>query len=504
MAGQAFGVVGLEVMGRNVAQNIERNGFPVAVFNRTWAKTEDFLNGPAKGKKFTGAKTIEEFVQQIDRPRRILLMVKAGYATDATIASLKPLLEPGDILIDGGNSLYSDTERRIKELEGTGIKFFGMGVSGGEEGALWGPSIMPGGDKEAYKILEPVLTKIAAKAPSDGAPCVTYCGANSAGHFVKMVHNGIEYGDMQLIAEAYDILKNVGGLNNQQLQDVFNDWNTSELKSFLIDITCKVINFPDPDGTGKPLAELIVDKVGMKGTGTWTIKAALDMQVPVPTMAAAVDAREISMLKAQREAAEKVLPGAGAAKWAGDAKALVADVKNALYCSKICSYAQGMAMLSAANLPAPDTNKGQELGGGKFGHAYGTDLAKVAMIWRAGCIIRADFLEDISQAFKANPNLSNLLLADKFKNAVVEKQAAWRRVVGLGVQQGIATPAFSASLAYYDAYRRGRLPGNLIQAQRDFFGGHTYVRTDKPGVWHMEWKEGGSQILQEEGKARTK
>ncbi len=504
MAGQAFGVVGLEVMGRNVAQNIERNGFPVAVFNRTYAKTEDFMAGPAKGKNFKAGKTIEEFVQLLERPRRILLMVKAGWATDATIQSIKPFLDPGDILIDGGNSLYTDTDRRAKELEQSQIKFFGMGVSGGEEGALWGPSIMPGGDLEAYKHLEPVLVKIAAKAPSDGAPCVTYCGAGSAGHFVKMAHNGIEYGDMQLIAEAYDILKNVGGLNNQQLQAVFEEWNAGELKSFLIEITTKVINFPDPDGTGTPLVELIEDRVGMKGTGTWTIKAALDMTVPVPTIAAAVDARAISMIKPQREAASKVLPGPAPAKWSGDVKALIEDVRHALYCSKICSYAQGMAMLAAANLPKPNVDKGQELGGGKFGHAYGINLAEIAQIWRAGCIIRADFLDDITKAFRANPTLPTLLLADKFRDAIAKNQAAWRRVVSLGVAQGIATPAFSASLAYYDSYRRARLPGNLIQAQRDYFGGHTYVRTDKPGVWHQEWQPGGQQVLQEEGKARTK
>jgi 6-phosphogluconate dehydrogenase len=319
-----------------------------------------------------------------------------------------------------------------------------------------------------------------------------------------MVHNGIEYGDMQLIAEAYDILKHVGGLNNQQLHDVFAEWNRGELASFLIEITEKVINFPDPDGSGKPLVELILDKVGMKGTGTWTIEGALDMQVPVPTMAAAVDGREISMQKEQRLAAEKVLPGPDAPKWTGDVKALVEDVKHALFCSKICSYAQGMAMLAAANLPKPDTNKGQELGGGKFGHGYGINLANIAEIWRAGCIIRADFLDDITKEYRANPNLANLLLADKFRDMIVKNQGAWRRVVALGVAQGIATPAFSASLAYYDAYRRGRLPGNLIQAQRDYFGGHTYVRTDKPGVWHMEWQPGGRQVLQEEGKARTK
>jgi 6-phosphogluconate dehydrogenase len=503
MSGQAFGVIGLEVMGRNVAQNIERNGFPVAVFNRTTEKTKDFMNGPGKGKKFVGAEDLKGFVAALERPRKILLLVKAGGPTDSTIDSIKGLLEPGDILIDGGNALFTDTERREAALKPTGIKFFGMGVSGGEEGALWGPSLMPGGDKESYKHLEPILTKISAKAPSDGAPCVTYCGERGAGHFVKMTHNGIEYGDMQLIAEAYDLMKNVAGLNNEQMLKIFEEWNASELKSFLIEITTKVINFPDPCGTGKPLSEMIEDKVGMKGTGTWTIQAALNLQVPVPTMAAAVDAREISMLKDQRVAAEKVLPAPKASKFTGDVKAFVNDVKWALYCSKICSYAQGMAMLAAANKPAPPA--GKEVGGGVYGYDYKMHLADLAQIWRAGCIIRADFLDDITKAFRADPNLANLLLADKFKNAVVTGQDAWRRVVSTGIAHGIATPAFSASLAYYDAYRRGRLPGNLIQAQRDYFGGHTYVRTDKPGkVWHMEWKPGGTETLQQEGKARTK
>ena len=296
MAGQAFGVIGLEVMGRNIAMNIERNGFPIAVYNRTYSKTEHFINETAKGRNAKGAKTVAEFAQLLERPRRILIMVKAGAPVDAVINELKPVLQPGDIVIDGGNSLFTDTERRVAELKPTGIRFFGMGVSGGEEGALWGPSLMPGGDFESYQHLKPVLEKIAAKAPSDGVPCVTYCGDGGAGHFVKMVHNGIEYGDMQLIAEAYDLLKNVGGLNNAQLQDVFAQWNTTELQSFLIEITQKVINFPDPQNPSRPLVEQIRDVVGMKGTGTWTIKAALDLLVPIPTIAAAVDCREISML----------------------------------------------------------------------------------------------------------------------------------------------------------------------------------------------------------------
>jgi 6-phosphogluconate dehydrogenase len=499
MSGQAFGVIGLEVMGRNVAQNVERNGFPVAVYNRTWEKTQDFLNGPAKGKNFKAGKSEQEFVALLEKPRRILVLVKAGKPVDLVVDALKPFLEPGDIVIDGGNSLFTDTERRYTTLAPTGIRFFGMGVSGGEEGALWGPSLMPGGDKEAYKHLEPILTKIAAKA-YDGAPCVTYCGAGGAGHFVKMTHNGIEYGDMQLIAEAYDLLKNVAGLNNSQLKGIFEEWNQkgSDLRSFLIEITSKVIDFTDPDGSGKPLVELIQDKVGMKGTGTWTIQAALNLTVAVPTMAAAVDGREISMLQSERVAAEKQLPGPKASKWSGDVKAFVNDVKAALYCSKICSYAQGMAMLAAANRPKnPD---------GSGGYDYGMHLDKLAAIWRAGCIIRADFLDDITKAFEADPKLPNLLMATKFKDQIIKQQDSWRRVVGTGVQQGIATPAFSASLAYYDAYRRSRLPGNLIQAQRDFFGGHTYMRTDKTpaGPYHMEWQPGGKETLVVEGKSRTK
>jgi 6-phosphogluconate dehydrogenase len=477
MPGQAFGVIGLEVMGRNIALNIERNGFPIAVYNRTYAKTEHFINELAKGKKAKGFQTIKDFVAGLERPRRILIMVKAGKPVDAVIDELKPFLEPGDIVMDGGNSLFTDTERRVAYLKPTGIKFFGMGVSGGEEGALWGPAIMPGGDRESYQHVKPILDKIAAKAPSDGVPCVTYCGDGGAGHFVKMVHNGIEYGDMELIAEAYDLLKNVGGLNNAQLHDVFSDWNKGELQSFLIEITEKVINFPDPQNPRQALVEQIRDVVGMKGTGTWTIQNALNLLVPVPTMAAAVDGREISMIKDQRVAASKMLSGPSPKPVQGDVKQFIKDVKDALYCSKICSYAQGMAMLSAANQPRD-----------KGGFDFHINIPDIPMIWRAGCIIRAVFLEEITKAFKQNPNLANLLIDSKFKDMISSRQDAWRRVVALGIANGIGLPAFSGSLAYYDSYRRARLPGNLIQAQRDYFGAHTYERTEKPGEFiHTEW-----------------
>ena len=476
MAGQAFGVIGLEVMGRNIALNIERNGFPIAVYNRTYSKTEHFIKELAKGKNAKGFETVKAFVAGLEKPRRILIMVKAGKPVDAVIDELKPFLEPGDIVIDGGNSLFTDTERRVAQLKPTGIRFFGMGVSGGEEGALWGPSLMPGGDREAYNHLKPVLEKVAAKAPSDGVPCVTYCGDGGAGHFVKMIHNGIEYGDMQLIAEAYDLLKNIGGLNNAQLHDVFGQWNKSELQSFLIEITQKVINFPDPKGGG-PLVEHIRDVVGMKGTGTWTIKAALDLLVPIPTIAAAVDSREISGLKTERVAASKLLAGPSPKAAGGDLKQFISDVKDALYCSKICSYAQGMALLAAAN-------KTKEQGG----YDFHMTLPDLPMIWRAGCIIRAVFLEEITKAFKSDPNLANLLIDSKFREMIASRQDAWRRVVSQGIANGIGLPAFSSSLAYYDSYRRARLPGNLIQAQRDFFGAHTYERDDAPGAFiHTEW-----------------
>jgi 6-phosphogluconate dehydrogenase len=464
-----MGVIGLDVMGRNLALNIERNGFPIAVFNRTTAKTDDFINRLAKGKQARGAKTIQEFVGLLERPRRILLMVKAGGPVDAVIEELKPFLQPEDIVIDGGNSLFTDTEKRVAALESSGIRFFGMGVSGGEEGALWGPSIMPGGYMDSYRHLEPILQKIAAKTPDDG-PCVTYCGTKGAGHFVKMVHNGIEYGDMQLIAEAYDLMKNVAGLNNSQLKDVFTEWNAGELKSFLIEITSQVINFADPDGTGKSLIDLILDKAGQKGTGKWTTQTALDMGVPIPTITAAVDARGLSALKSERVAASKILSGPRPTT-PKDVKSFIADVRAALYCSKICSYAQGMAMLVAANRE----------------FQYGIRLDEIARIWKAGCIIRAVFLDEIKKTFKEEPALANLMLAGRFREAITSRQDAWRRVVTTAINGGIAAPAFSASLAYYDTYRRERTPANLIQAQRDFFGAHTYERTDKPGSFHTEW-----------------
>ena len=495
MAGQAFGVVGLEVMGRNIALNIERNGFPIAVYNRTHSKAEEFINTEAKGKNAKASPPTKDpkeqakhFVGLLEKPRRILMMVKAGFATDSTIETLKPFLEPGDILIDGGNALYNDTERREQELRPTGIKFFGMGVSGGEEGALWGPSLMPGGDRESYERLRPVLEKISAKAPSDGKPCVTYCGRGGAGHFVKMVHNGIEYGDMQLIAEAYDLLKNVGGLSNKQMREVFEEWNNSELQSFLIEVTTKVIDFADPAGSGQPLVEQIRDVVGMKGTGTWTIKAGLDVLVALPTMAAAVDMRELSGLKDERVKAAKELKGPSPRRHEGDVKQFVKDVKDALYCSKICSYAQGMALLAAANKPNAKqlADKGDKAS--VPGFDFQMNLPELPMIWRAGCIIRAVFLEEITKAFQENPRLPNLLLDNRFKQMINQRQDAWRRIVKVGVDNGIGLTAFSASLAYYDSYRRERLPGNLIQAQRDYFGAHTYERNDAPGKFvHTQW-----------------
>jgi 6-phosphogluconate dehydrogenase len=366
---QQFGIIGLEVMGRNIALNIERNGFPIAVYNRTTSKTDDFVNRLAKGKNVVGAKTPQEFCAALAKPRRILIMVKAGKPVDMVIEELKPFLEPGDIVIDGGNSHFTDTERRAQTLGPTGIRFFGMGVSGGEEGALWGPSLMPGGDEESYKHLEPILKKIAAKTDDDG-PCVTYVGDRGAGHFVKMVHNGIEYGDMQLIAEAYDLMKNVAGLNNRQLKEVFNTWNQGELKSFLIEITAQVIDFPDPDNGSRSLVDMILDKAGQKGTGKWTTQSALDLGVPIPTITAAVDARGISALKTERLNAAKVLSGPTPTVLKGKVQEFIDDVRDALYCSKICSYAQGMALLAVANKE----------------FSYHIHLDEIARIWKAGCI----------------------------------------------------------------------------------------------------------------------
>ncbi len=477
MTQPSFGLIGLAVMGENLALNVERNGFPVAVYNRTAAVTQKFMEERAKGKNFTATYTIEEFVKALERPRKILIMVKAGAPVDAVITQLKPFLEPGDMIIDGGNSYYPDTERRTQELEASGLGFVGMGVSGGEEGALNGPSLMPGGTQQAYAELQPILTKIAAQV--DDGPCVTYIGPGGAGHYVKMVHNGIEYGDMQLIAEAYDLLKNTLGLDHNQLHEVFAEWNTTEeLNSFLIEITADIFRFIDPD-TNLPLVDVIQDAAGQKGTGRWTVQSALELAIPIPTMIAAVNARIMSFYKTERVAASQELTGPSG-KYEGDTKEFINKIRDALYCSKICSYAQGMALLSKAS---KDLN-------------YNLSLSEIARIWKGGCIIRAGFLDKIKTAYIENPDSPNLLLTPEFKQSILDRQDAWREVLSVSNKLGIPVPAFSASLDYFDSYRRARLPQNLTQAQRDYFGAHTYERTDKPGVFHTEWTQVDKESLQ--------
>ena len=471
MTKRTFGVIGLAVMGENLALNVESRGFPIAVYNRTASKTKEFMETRAVGKDVKAAYSLEEFVQILERPRKILVMVKAGPPVDAVIEQLKPLLEEGDMIIDGGNSLYEDTERRTRDLESTTkLGFVGMGVSGGEEGALHGPSLMPGGTEFAYRELEPILTKIAAQV--DDGPCVTYVGAGGAGHYVKMVHNGIEYGDMQLIAEAYDVLKNGLGLSNQQLQETFAEWNrTDELNSYLIEITADIFKCVDPE-TGHHLVDLILDSAGQKGTGRWTVLSSLELGVSIPTIYAAVNARVMSAYKDERVAAAKELPGPGET-YLGDAALFVDKVRDALYCSKMCSYAQGMALIAKAS---------QEFN-------YNISLPESARIWKGGCIIRASFLDKIRKAFAENPGLPNLLLAPEFKQSILDRQEAWREVLVLANKLGIPVPAFSSSLDYFDSYRRANLPQNLTQAQRDYFGAHTYERTDKPRgeFFHTEW-----------------
>ncbi|MEI3598941.1 MULTISPECIES: NADP-dependent phosphogluconate dehydrogenase [unclassified Oceanobacillus] len=465
---QQFGVIGLAVMGKNLAMNIESRGYSVAVYNRTYARTEEFLANEAKGKNFVGAETIEEFVNSLEKPRKIMLMVQAGPATDATIESLQPYLEEGDILIDGGNTLYEDTMRRNKMLDETGIHFIGTGVSGGEEGALKGPSLMPGGQKEAYELVAPIFEAISAKV--EGDPCVTYIGPNGAGHFVKMVHNGIEYGDMQLIGEAYFILKHVLGMEADELSEVFAEWNKGELDSYLIEITADIFKKKD-DETGKALVEVIMDKAGQKGTGKWTSKNALDLGVPLPLITESVFARFISSLKDERIAASKVLSGPSPSQFDGDRKELIEKVRKALYMSKIVSYAQGFAQMRAAS----EENN------------WDLQYGDIAMIWRGGCIIRADFLQKIKDAYDNNANLANLMLDPYFKEIVEGYQDALREVVALAIKHGIAVPTFSSAIAYYDSYRAEDLPANLIQAQRDYFGAHTYERKDKEGTFHTNW-----------------
>ena len=470
MAKSQIGLVGLAVMGENLALNIERNGFPITVYNRTWERTDALVHGRAKERKFTPAKTVQELVASLERPRRIILMVKAGAPVDDMIGQLQPLLEPGDIVIDGGNSHFADTRRRCEALKAKRLQFIGSGVSGGEEGALWGPSLMPGGPKEAYEQIRPVWEKIAAKV--DDGPCVTYIGPDGAGHFVKMVHNGIEYGDMQLIAESYDVLKNALGLEPPRLAEIFDEWNKGLLSSFLIEITAKVLRKKDAE-TGNWLVDLILDKAGQKGTGKWMSQIALDLGVAIPTVNAAVEARILSAFKDDRVKASKVLPGPKRDPYKGDPQALVDAVRDALYASKICSYAQGLVMMKIAS----DEYK------------WNLELGEIARIWKGGCIIRAQFLDLIKNAFLKNPNLGNLLLDDHFKAWVTEAQPRWRHVVQTAQSMGIPVLAMSASLAYYDSVRAERLPLNLTQAQRDYFGAHTYERLDKPGQgpFHTEW-----------------
>lgn len=468
MAKQQIGVIGLAVMGKNLALNIESRGYSVAVFNRSPEKTEAFLNEEAKGKNFVGSTTIEKFVQSLEKPRKIMLMVKAGPATDATIESLKPHLEKGDILIDGGNTLFEDTIRRNKSLSESGIHFIGTGVSGGEEGALKGPSIMPGGQKEAYDLVAPIFEAIAAKVDDDS--CTTYIGPDGAGHYVKMVHNGIEYGDMQLISEAYFILKHVLGLDAQELHEVFTEWNKGELDSYLIEITADIFTKNDEE-TGKPMVDVILDKAGQKGTGKWTSKNALDLGVPLPLITESVFARYISSLKEERVHASGVISGPTPKAYDGDKKELIEAIRKALYMSKICSYAQGFAQMRAQS---------EENG-------WDLNYGDIAMIWRGGCIIRAHFLQKIKDAYDRDPELKNLLLDPYFKEIVEGYQSALREVVAVAIKNGIAVPTLSSAVAYFDSYRSEDLPANLIQAQRDYFGAHTFERKDKEGVFHHSW-----------------
>lgn len=469
MSKQQIGVAGLAVMGKNLAMNMESKGFAVALYNRSPEKTKELL-AEAEGKNFVGTFSIEEFVQSLETPRKIMMMVKAGGPTDALIEQLVPHLEEGDILIDGGNAFFPDTERRYRELQAKGIRFIGAGVSGGEEGALKGPAIMPGGQKDAYELVEPILTAISAKV--NGDPCSTYIGEGGSGHYVKMVHNGIEYGDMQLIGEAYHLLKDVLGLGTEELHDIFTEWNRGELDSYLIEITADIFSKKDPD-TGKPMVDVILDAAGQKGTGKWTSQSSLDLGVPLSIVTESVFARFLSAMKEERVEASKILKGPHTAPYEGDEREFVEAVRKALYASKICSYAQGFAQLRAAS---------EEFN-------WNLNFGSIAMIFRGGCIIRARFLENIKQAYDKNPDLKNLLLDDYFGWVVTNYQDAWRNVVSVAMQRGIPVPAFASALAYYDSYRTERLPANLLQAQRDYFGAHTFQRVDKEGTFHFQWIE---------------
>jgi 6-phosphogluconate dehydrogenase len=477
-----FGLIGLAVMGENLALNVESRGFRVAVFNRTTEKVDELMAGRAKGKNFVGCHSIVEFVKNLKRPRIVMMLVKAGPAVDDLIEQLLPYMEPGDILVDGGNTHFVDTERRTKYIESKGLLFVGSGVSGGEEGALKGPSLMPGGSKAAWETIKPIFQSIAAKVgPKNDIPCCEWVGPRGAGHYVKMVHNGIEYGDMQLICEAYFLLKEAAGLTNDELYDVFADWNHGELQSYLIEITRDIFSVRDDAGGKGFLVDEILDVAGAKGTGKWMSQLALDLGVPSTLVTTAVYARCLAAMKEARVRASKVLPKPnpshlpafdGAVKaLVGDRKKFVEAVRQALYASKICSYAQGFVQLQEASKE----------------HQWDLNYGDCALLWRGGCIIRAQFLDRIKEAFDAQPNLENLLLYPYFTQAIAKAQDSWREVILAATHLGLPVPAFSTALAYYDSFRLARLPSNLLQAQRDYFGAHTYQRLDREGVFHSEW-----------------
>jgi 6-phosphogluconate dehydrogenase len=465
-----IGLIGLAVMGENLVLNMESRGYTVAVFNRTRARVDEFVAGRAKGKRIIGCHSVQELAAALKRPRKVMIMVKAGPAVDQVIEEVAPLLERGDIIIDGGNTHYPDTTRRTRDLKARGLLFIGTGVSGGEEGALRGPSIMPGGDPAAWPHVKPIFQAIAARAP-DGSPCCDWVGPEGAGHYVKMVHNGIEYGDMELICEAYDLLRRLAGLDADGLRDVFARWNTGTLDSYLIEITRDIFGYRDPE-TGRPLVDLILDAAGQKGTGKWTVGSATDLGIPLTLITEAVFARCLSAQKEERVAAAERLPGPEP-RFTGDREAFIRDVEMALYASKIISYAQGFALMNAM---------AKESG-------WAINNGAVALMWRGGCIIRSVFLGKIKEAFDRNPGLSNLLVDPYFAAELERAQAGWRRALGAGIANGIPLPAMSAALSYFDGYRCARLPANLLQAQRDYFGAHTYERVDRPRgqFFHSNW-----------------
>lgn len=471
-----FGMIGLAVMGENLVLNMANHGFTVAVWNRTPERTETFLAGRAAGLSILGFRELKDFCAALKRPRKVMLLVKAGNAIDTMIAQLLPFLEPGDIIIDGGNSHYPKTAVRERELADAGIHFVGSGVSGGEEGALKGPSLMPGGDSEAWPAIQPVFESIAAKA-HDGSPCCAWIGPGGSGHFVKMVHNGIEYGDMQLICEAYSVLKNIAGLTNAEIRDVFALWNTGKLDSYLIEITRDILAQKDPE-TGADLIDVILDAAGQKGTGKWTSEAALDAGVPVPTLTEAVFARCLSAMKQERMAASVRFP-IPEIPFSGNKIDFIRDAENALFASKVCSYAQGFQLLRSTSASSH----------------WNLDLGSIAAIWRGGCIIRARFLDNITAAFRSASELDNLLMDPYFSQEIMTAVPSWRRIVSAAVQAGVPVPGFASALTYFDSYRTAELPANLLQAQRDFFGAHTYERVDKPRgkFFHTDWQGlGGS------------